>query len=70
MLPHVSSPLASGDAHTPVIASNNFKEHNDKVSSHDEFLNGPIEMYAGPFASFVWGCVAFGLSFAQSVVRG
>lgn len=33
VLPHVSSPLASGDAHTPAIvtgASNNFKEHNDK----------------------------------------
>ncbi|KAG2142821.1 uncharacterized protein EDB93DRAFT_1156509 [Suillus bovinus] len=33
VVPHVSSPLASGDARTPVIitgASNNLKEHNDK----------------------------------------
>jgi hypothetical protein len=73
VVPRVSSPLASGDAHSAAIitgASNNFKEYNDKVSSHNEFLDEQIEYTSRPFASSAWSCVTFGLSFPQFIVRG
>lgn len=59
VVPRVSSPLASGDAHTAAIitgTSNNFKEYNDKVSSYNEFSDGQIEIY-GDLSRLLLGAV-------------
>lgn len=71
--PRVSSPLVSGDAPTAVITpgtSNDFKEHNHKVSLHPLIFTTQI---SGNIPIFYFLCLnlcCFDFWLAQCIIRG